>query len=111
MHSSLKYSIAILSNKQSYSTVVINVANKRPMLPSYRNQSIDLFFKSISWGLCDGNIGRQRVPVSWKCFPIHHEKIELIHVMIIIWHQKDTLVDIECLSVLFGWSSSYEFET
>ena len=28
-----------------------------PVLPSYRNQSIDLHTKSVDWFLCEGNTG------------------------------------------------------
>ena len=28
-----------------------------PVLPAYRNQSIDLLRKSIEWFLCEGNTG------------------------------------------------------
>ena len=34
---------------------------QRPMFPSYRNQSVDLLYKSTDWFLYDGNIGRYRV--------------------------------------------------
>ena len=30
---------------------------KRSILPLYRNQSVDLLFKSTDWFLCDGSIG------------------------------------------------------
>ena len=30
----------------------------RPMFPSYRNQSLDLRWKSTDWFLYDGSIGR-----------------------------------------------------
>ena len=33
----------------------------RPMFSSYRNQSVDLFYKSTAWFLCDKKIGRLRV--------------------------------------------------
>ena len=32
-----------------------------PMFPSYRNQSIDLHYKSINWFLYEGNIGMKKV--------------------------------------------------
>ena len=37
---------------------MINLTLQRPMFPSYRNQSVDLFRKSTDWFLYDGNIGR-----------------------------------------------------
>ena len=37
-----------------------------PVLPSYRNQSVDLLPKSIDWFLCEGNIGTQWVKAQLK---------------------------------------------
>ena len=35
----------------------LNLMPELPVLPSYRNQSIDLLCKSIDWFLYDGNFG------------------------------------------------------
>ena len=36
-----------------------------PVLPSYRNQSIDLYSKSIDWFLYEGNTGTKWVKYIW----------------------------------------------
>ena len=45
-----------------------------PKLPSYRNQSIDLFWKSTDWFLYDGNFGIQWVKI---ITPTRNDKFEL----------------------------------
>ena len=36
---------------------IVNFSPLNPVLPSYRNQSIDLLCKSIEWFLYEGNTG------------------------------------------------------
>ena len=35
------------------------LAHEEPIFSSYRNQSVNLYGKSIHWFLCDGDIGRK----------------------------------------------------
>ena len=41
-----------------YNVMILKIIQQlMPVLPSYRNQSIDLLCKSIDWFLCEGNTG------------------------------------------------------
>ena len=49
--------VRLLLRSGYYETLTLS----RPMLPSYRNLSVDLLCRSTDWFLYDGNIGLQNV--------------------------------------------------
>ena len=49
----IKVCIAILGT-----VGIVELTLSRPMFPSYRNQLVDLLYKSTDWFLYDGNNGR-----------------------------------------------------
>ena len=55
-----KYNIVIITSHPFLHNLLFlltRLSHKMPVLPSYRNQSIDLHSKSIEWFLYEGNTG------------------------------------------------------
>ena len=52
-----------------------NIIKTSPKSPSYRNQSIDLFCKSVDWFLYDGNFGETFI-IFFKALKIDLSKFE-----------------------------------
>ena len=59
-----------------------------PVLPSYRNKSIDLNSKSIDWFLYEGNTGIPNETLTHACFLLHSHTISYPNKQLLVQSQQ-----------------------
>ena len=59
-----------------------------PVLPSYRNKSIDLNSKSVDWFLYDGNTGIPNETLTHACFLLHSHTISYPNKQLLVQSQQ-----------------------